>query len=190
MSDVDVDVDAVRAHADLLFDAGVVQQAVADLAGRLASRYAGSNPLLLCVLNGGMPFTTWLASHLRFRLEIDCVQVARYGVATTGGELHWHARPRTSLAGRHVLVLDDVLDAGRTLAAVLAHCMAQGAADASAAVLVDKQVAAARPVTVLDRALVAPDRYLFGCGMDYRGYWRQLPDIHAVRDDYLQHLRG
>jgi hypoxanthine phosphoribosyltransferase len=185
-----VDADAVRAHSDVLFDRASVQRAVDALAGRLAPRYAGQNPLLLCVLTGGMPFTTWLAQRFPFRVEVDCVRVSRYGAGTAGGALSWSAMPRTPIAGRHVLVLDDVFDEGVTLAAILAHCRDAGAADAQAVVLVDKEIGRPRPPLLLDRALSAPDRYLYGCGMDYRGYWRQLPDIHAVRADYLARARG
>ena len=111
------------------------------------------------------------------------MHATRYRGDVRGQELEWIARPRTPLEGRTVLVLDDILDEGVTLAAILEDCRAQGARAVHSAVLVDKRIG--RPRT-LERAdftgLSVPDRYVFGFGMDYRGYLRNLPAIYAVAE--------
>ena len=108
--------------------------------------------------------------------------MGRYGDATRGGALTWHARPRVSLKNRHVVLLDDIVDEGVTLDALKAFCLSADAAGVTTVVLLDKATVRARtgaPAPDL-AALVCPDRYVFGWGMDFEGYWRNLPDIHAL----------
>jgi hypoxanthine phosphoribosyltransferase len=90
------------------------------------------------------------------------------------------------LAGRTVLVVDDIFDQGWTMRGVVAKVSSLGAAQVLSVVLVDKQVAHARPMEVDYAALTAPDRYLFGCGMDYHGHWRNLPAIYALPESLLK----
>ena len=167
--------------AEMLVDNRSLMKAVDQAAVRLAVLLHDENPLLLTVLNGALPFTAALLKRLHFPLEYACVQVSRYGSATTGGELQWHYRPSLNLVDRHVVVIDDVLDQGLTLAAIRDWALAAGAARVTLAVLVDKKVAAERPVEADVAALVCPDRYLFGFGMDFQGYWRNLPAIYALK---------
>jgi hypoxanthine phosphoribosyltransferase len=135
---------------------------------------------MLVVMNGGLPFAAELLKRFAFALEYGYLHVGRYGSATRGGELRWHVEPDCAVAGRTVLVVDDVLDQGETLAAIRRWAVDAGAAAVVTCVLVDKAVAGSRPLEADHAALVLPDRYLFGCGMDYRGYWRNLPGIYAL----------
>ena len=175
----------VREHSDLLVSARDVQDALDVLAHAIADVCAGSVPVALCVMNGGLFTTSELARRWEFPLQMDYLQVTRYGGGTHGGELTWLARPQTHLAGRTVLVIDDILDRGNTLAEVLQWCRRAGARQVLSAVLVDKAVTVPRPLAADFVGLRCADRYLYGCGMDYRGYWRNLPAIHAVRAEYL-----
>ena len=179
------DIMQVREHSDVLVTAGDVQRALAAMAVDIARVCAGKAPLLLCVMNGGLFVTSELARRCDFALQMDYVQVASYGNATTGGELKWLARPQTSVVDRLVVVIDDILDRGRTLAEVVTWCLAAGATQVLSAVLVEKAIATPRAVGADFVGLRCDDRYLYGCGMDYRGYWRNLPAIHAVRPEYL-----
>jgi hypoxanthine phosphoribosyltransferase len=171
---------AARRRAECLVTADEVTQAVDRLSVRLSLDYHDRDPLLLAVMHGALPFAGWLLARLDFPLEIGYLHVARYGDATRGGELEWRARPDYDLASRHVLILDDVLDRGTTLAAVAAWAADAGAGHVATAVLVDKAIEAPRVLAADYVALHCPDRYLFGCGMDYRGYWRNLPAIYAL----------
>jgi len=171
---------AARRDGELLVTEAEVRAAIDRLSVRLSLRLQTANPLVLAVLTGGLPLAGALLPRLAFPLEVGYVHVGRYRDALRGGELEWHAEPTYQLAGRSVLFVDDVLDEGKTLAALVDWARDQGAAEVLTAVLVDKQVQVARPLQADFAALTCPDRYLFGCGMDYRGYWRNLPAIYAL----------
>ena len=126
-------------------------------------------------------FSGKLLTRLAFPLQIDYLHATRYRNNTQGSELEWHRLPALSLHGRDVLILDDILDEGATLAAVVAHCRAQGAARVLTAVLVDKHHERKVPGIRADFVgLRVEDRYLYGYGMDYRGYLRNAAGIYAV----------
>lgn len=172
----------IHAAADCIHAPGVVQDAVTRLASTISTTYAEQDPLVLCVMVGGLRFTSDLLGHLHFPLELDYLQVSRYRHGTRGGELDWRRYPSASLRGRAVLIVDDILDEGVTLDAVVQHCEDVGAASVATAVLVDKRL----PERVLEAdyfALEAPNRYLFGEGMDFRGYGRNLRGIWALPQD-------
>ncbi|MEX1197074.1 MAG: hypoxanthine-guanine phosphoribosyltransferase [Pseudohongiellaceae bacterium] len=175
--------DEMLAQAECLYSRAEVESAIDRLAEALTEDLAGDNPLLLCVMNGGIVFSGALLTRLPFRLQLDYVHASRYRGALSGADLHWIHRPGTPLEGRCVLVLDDILDEGDTLAGIRDWCLEQGAARVVTAVLVDKQHD--RRCTALPEAdhtaLYAEDRYLFGYGMDCREYWRNAPGIFALR---------
>jgi hypoxanthine phosphoribosyltransferase len=135
---------------------------------------------VLCIMNGGLVATGLLLPRLRMPLRVDYLHATRYRERTSGEELHWRVEPANDLAGRRVLVIDDILDEGYTLAAIMDFCDAQGARSVDAAVLVQKvhERGVRPPVAYI--GLTVPDRYVFGAGMDYKGYWRNAPGIFAV----------
>lgn len=169
--------------ADLLAGEAEVTAAIARMAAAITERLAERQPVLLCVMNGALIFTGQLLPRLDFPLELDYIHVSRYGHETSGAGLNWLARPVTDLGGRCVLLLDDILDEGVTLAALTDYCRQQGAAEVLTAVLVDKRHE--RKVVPGYRAdftgLETGDRFLFGYGLDYRGFWRNAPGIYAVK---------
>jgi len=177
------DARAVRDRAERIYTAAEVEAALQSMAARITVAVGGENPLVLCVLNGGIIPTGKLLPRLEFPLQLDSVHVSRYRGRTRGEELVWYSRPRIALRARTVLVIDDILDEGHTLAAVLEECRAAGARRVLSVVLVDKQHARKVPGLHCDIVgLQAPDRYLFGSGMDYRNYLRNVPGIYAVHD--------
>jgi hypoxanthine phosphoribosyltransferase len=171
----------VRASADLLFDRAMVDRAVDQLAVRLSVALTDAHPIVICVMTGGMMLTSDLMKRFHFPLELDYVHATRYANDTTGGALEIRVAPALDVRGRTLLVVDDIFDRGTTLAAVKQLLESAGAERVLTAVLVDKTIAAPRPIDVDYAALRCPDRYVFGRGMDYRGYWRNLPGIYAVK---------
>lgn len=164
-----------------VFDAASIDAAVAGVAAELARRHAGENPLLLCVLLGALPFTAALRAQLAFPHGVDTVQVSRYGDGVDGGDLEWLHRPASSLVGRVVVIVDDVLDEGYTLAAIRDACLAAGAREVTTAVLVRKSVPGKPAVAQADLVgLEAGPDFLFGFGMDYGGRYRDLPEIYQL----------
>ncbi len=173
---------AVLREADLLHSAEAVNDALERLASALDARFRNCDPLLLAVMNGGMFPAVQLAARLQFPVQIGYVHASRYRGATRGGELRWIAKPQLPVADRVVLVIDDIFDEGVTLKVIVAHLRGVGAREVHTAVLVDKlHDRKTSDFSVDFIGLQVVDRYVFGCGMDYKEYWRNLPAIYAVR---------
>jgi hypoxanthine phosphoribosyltransferase len=171
----------VLADADLIYPASEVASAIDRLATDISTRLCDSHPLVLTVMGGGIVFAGQLLPKLSFPLEHDYLHVTRYGPGTTGGELTWAVEPRAPVTGRVVLVLDDILDEGITLAAIKARLTAQGVRECLVAVLTEKELGREKPIRPDFVGLRLPNRYVFGCGMDVNGAWRNLPAIYAVK---------
>jgi len=160
-----------------------VEAALDRMAAEITARLADANPLVYAVMNGGLILAGRILPRLPFPLELAYLHASRYGHAIQGTLLDWRVRPTQDLRGRTVLVLDDILDEGHTLEAIIAHLKEEGAAEVLSAVLVHKlHERKAKPGMRADfTGLDIPDRFLFGCGMDYKGYWRNAPGIYAVK---------
>jgi hypoxanthine phosphoribosyltransferase len=168
--------------AELVASAAEVSAAVTRMAREITDALAGSFPLVLCVMRGAVIFAGQLLPQLRFPLELDYLDLTRYRNRTQGGEITWRVEPGTTVVGRTVLVLDDILDEGHTLLAVREKLVAAGASRAYYAVLADKDIGRAKPVRADFAGVRVPNRYVFGCGMDVGGWWRNLPEIYALKE--------
>ena len=175
------DARTLLAEADLVCSAGKSALAVRRVAEEITARLADANPLLLAVMGGAVVFTGQLLPQLAFPLDFDYLHVSRYGDATAGGKLAWVVEPRSDVAGRVVLVVDDILDEGVTLAEIRKRLLALGAADVLTAVFADKNLGRTKPVVPDFVGIELPNRYVFGFGMDVRGAWRNLPAVYAVK---------
>jgi hypoxanthine phosphoribosyltransferase len=170
-------------NADCVASADTVQAALNRLAGEIADALAEDFPLVLAVMGGAVVFAGQLLTRLNFPLEFDYLHVTRYRGNTQGGAMEWRVLPGQNVAGRTVLVLDDILDEGETLAAVRDKLHDMGAARVWSAVLTDKANGLTKPIHADFTGLSVPDRYVFGCGMDAYGLWRNLPAIYALKDE-------
>ena len=173
----------ILASAEIIYSAETVTAAVSRVAVEITEKLGETNPLLLCVMSGGVPFAGQLMTQLHFPLEFDYMHVTRYGQDTTGGALSWRSAPWTSVKGRTLLVVDDILDEGLTLAAIVERMMELGAKACYTAVATEKSNGKIKPIKADFVALTVPDRFVFGYGMDVRGAWRNLPAIYAVKDE-------
>jgi len=182
MSITPEEIKAISLRATCLFSAAEIDRAVSVMAKTIHDVLEDENPVVLCVLIGGVILTGQLLTKLDFPLQVDYVHATRYGDKTSGSELEWVAKPRKSLKDKTVLVVDDILDGGITLQAIIDYCYAQGAKAVKTAVLVEKQVARAKSaLQVADfSALQVENRYIYGYGMDYKGYLRNAPGIFVV----------
>ncbi len=175
---------AALAGADLIHERATIEEAIARMAVRIRNDYAGHIPVYLTVMQGGLPFSAQLALELGARgldLHFDYLHATRYRGTTSGGELVWKHRPATPLRGRRVLLVDDLVDEGHTLAAVRAWCISQHARDVRIATLAVKRHDRCVPGLSADYAgLDVPDRYVFGYGLDYHEQGRNLPAIYAL----------
>ncbi len=184
MSGIAADVQRMWDCAEVIVDAEAVVRAVNQTAVRISLALNKANPVALCVMHGGLPYCGRLLMRLPFPLQLGYVHVASYGNSTLGGALKWKAAPPEGVAGREVLIVDDVLDRGGSLAAVVGWAEAAGAAKVWSTVLVRKDVPGDR-LAVDFVALECPNRYLIGWGMDYKGYGRNQPDIRALPEQRI-----
>jgi len=172
-------------RSDVVHDRQAIERAIAEMAVRIRNDFAGSVPVYLTVMHGGMPFASQLALELGARgldLEFDYLHASRYRGGTSGGTLHWKHRPATPLRGRRVLLVDDIVDEGHTLAQVREWVREQGASEVRIAALAVKQHNRCVPGLAADYAgLTVPDRYVYGYGMDYYEQGRNLPAIYALQ---------
>ena len=168
--------------AELIHDKATLERAIAQMAARIRDDYRdGERPLFLTVMHGGMIFASLLALELGIDVEFDYLHATRYRGKTRGGGLQWLRHPAVPMVGRRVLLVDDILDEGHTLAAVRRACVAEGAAEVRIAVLTRKVHDRCVPDLVADYIGVeVPDRYVFGFGMDYNEQGRNLPAVYAL----------
>jgi hypoxanthine phosphoribosyltransferase len=172
----------IQTSADLLYSEIEVEAALDRIAEQINVLLANRNPLLLCVMNGGIVFAGKLLTRLNIHLTIDAINASRYQNQTSGGNIEWILKPGTPLKDRTVLIVDDVLDEGITLASICQFCLDQGATSVYSAVLVDKKLDHEKPVTADFVGLEVANRYLFGYGMDYKGYLRNASGIYACNE--------
>jgi len=170
-------------NAECVASADTVQAVIDRLADEIAATLAADLPLVLAVMGGAVVFAGQLLPRLNFPLEFDYLHVTRYRGNTSGGEVEWRVLPGQNVAGRSVLVLDDILDEGETLAAIRDKLHDMGAARVWSAVLTNKDNGLNKPIQADFVGLDVPNRYVFGCGMDAYGLWRNLPAIYALKDE-------
>lgn len=179
-------IEEVYKSAQCIYTANEVEAALDRMAMAIQEQMSDKNPLILCVMIGGLVPLGNLLPRLDFPLEVDYVHATRYRGQLSGGELVWKVKPSVDLKNRHVLVVDDILDGGVTLAGIVDYIKAQDAADVKTAVLVDKHHK--RVESGLEKAdfvgLTVDDHYIFGYGMDYHEYLRNAPGIYMVASEH------
>lgn len=171
----------IENESDCLCDSKKLNDVLNKLANQITLDLESKNPLILCVMTGGVVPTGHLITRLSFPLQLDYIHATRYRGETSGGKLHWIQEPSISLQDRNVLVIDDIFDEGITLLEIAKYCKEKGASNVHSAVLVNK-VHNRKTDFIPDYVgLDIEDRYLFGFGMDYKNYLRNVNAIHAVK---------
>jgi hypoxanthine phosphoribosyltransferase len=177
---------ALLANAEEIVSADQVQTAVRHVADVLNERFDNDEtsdfPLVLGVMGGAVVFTGNLLPQLTFPLEFDYIHVTRYGDLDRGGEVVWKVIPRQDVTGRTIIIVDDILDEGETLAHVKQRLLDMGAAEVILAVFADKDLGKVKPVRADIVGLTVPNQFVVGFGMDAHGYWRNLPGLWVIRD--------
>ena len=181
---------ALLANATQIVEPIEVTAAVRRVADALNARFgadgAAQFPLVLGVMGGAVVFTGTLLPQLSFPLDFDYIHVSRYGDDDRGGELVWKVIPRQNVAGRIIVVVDDILDEGETLAHVKQRLLDMGAAEVIVAVFADKDLGRAKPIQADLIGLTLPNKFVVGFGMDVYGYWRNLPGLWTIRPEDLK----
>jgi hypoxanthine phosphoribosyltransferase len=169
-------------EAQVVCDAARVQSEVARMAGEITARLSDEFPVVLAVMGGAAIFTGQLLPQLSFPLEFGAIEVTRYNNDIQGREITWRLPPRDNVRGRTVLVIDDILDEGITLAAIVKRLGEMGAKRVLCAVFADKDLGRVKPVSADFVGITVPNKYVFGYGMDAYGLWRNLPAIYALKE--------
>ncbi len=168
--------------AELIHSAAAVDAAIERVAAEIAAKLKDQYPLVLSVMGGAVVFTGRILPLLDFPLDFDYIHASRYAADVSGGPVDWKVEPKGNVSGRVVLVLDDILDIGDTMLAIRQRILGLGAEAFYSAVLTDKKKDQAKPIYADFVGLSLPDRYVFGCGMDAHGIWRNLPAIYALNE--------
>lgn len=181
MSAIEHPLAAALSRAERLHDRATLEAAIVRIGAGITRALEGERAVFLTVMNGGMFFAGPLALAIGCDLEFDYAHATRYGDATVGREIQWRRRPQARLAQRTVVLADDILDEGYTMAALRDYCVAEGARRVLIAVLCEKRHGRRVPGLQADFVGVeVPDRYVFGYGLDYFGQGRNLPAIYAL----------
>lgn len=175
----------VLSEAECIYSFAEITDALDRMANEITHQLKDKNPLILCVMTGALIPTGHLVTRLHFPLEIDYIHATRYRGTNRGGDLHWLVEPRQSLENRAILVVDDIMDGGLTLAAIIDYCRQAKAKEIHTAVMVSKKRTREPGVNFEPDfvGLVTEDKYLFGFGLDYEEYLRNAPGIYAVTNE-------
>ncbi len=173
----------IQSSAELIHNESEVESAIDNMAEKINYLLNDRNPVFLCVMNGGVVISGKLLTRLNFPLTFDAINASRYRNQTAGSDIQWIHTPDTSLKDRTVLIVDDILDQGLTLEAIVNYCLDQGASSVYTAVLIDKKLDYKKPIIADFIGLEVEDKYLFGYGMDYKGFLRNVPGIYACKEE-------
>jgi hypoxanthine phosphoribosyltransferase len=186
MNNITDKIQAVLESAELIYSFTDIEIALDNMGEEITTKLKDTNPIILCVMIGALIPTAHLLTRLNFPLQVDYIHVTRYRGSTRGGDLHWLVEPRHDLKDRTVLVVDDVMDGGLTLAAIIDYCKQVGAKDVYSAVMVNKQREREPGVKFEPdfNGLMTEDRFLVGFGLDYEEYLRNVPGIYAVAEEH------
>jgi len=172
----------IEKNAHLLYTQTEVEVAIAKIAKEINIQLHDKQVLVLCVMNGGVVISGKLLPQLTLSCTFDAINASRYRNKISGGDIKWIQTPESDLKGQCVLIVDDILDEGITLEAISNYCKEQGACSIYTAVLIDKKLDQPKPISADFVGLEVENRYLFGYGMDYKGYLRNAAGIYACKE--------
>ncbi|MGB7538263.1 MAG: hypoxanthine phosphoribosyltransferase [Anaerolineales bacterium] len=169
---------------DVLLSAQEIQAKVRELAAQIDRDYAGKDLMLLCILRGGVIFLADLMRALTVPHTLEFMAVSSYGTGAreSSGAVRITFDLASSISGRDVLVVEDIIDSGRTLASVLEILRARYPRSLEVCVLLDKLERREVTIPVRYRGFIIPDRYVFGFGLDLDEYHRNLPHVAALKE--------
>jgi len=155
---------------------------VRDLAREISSEYAGKEPVMVGVLNGAVFFFSDLVMKMSIPSRIDFIRAASYGSAmTSSGSVILTKDVELSLKGKHVIIVEDIVDTGLTLKKIIKYLVGKGADSVKICALIDKLERREADITVDYRGFQVQEGFLIGYGLDYDQQYRYLPDIYALR---------
>jgi hypoxanthine phosphoribosyltransferase len=172
---------------EILIPEDALQTRVRELGAQVSADYAGKDLVLICILRGGVMFLTDLMRALTVPHAIDFMAVSSYGAGARAshGDVRITLDLSSSVEGRNLLLVEDIIDSGNTIAAVIALLKARRPADVRVCALLDKAERRETPVPIDYRGFSIPDKFVFGYGLDLDEYYRNLPFIGVARADKI-----
>lgn len=166
----------------VLVDATSIQQRVQELGAQISHDYAGQDLLVVCLLRGGIIFTADLTRHIHITHELDCMSLSSYGVGNyaSSGNVRVNLDLKVNIEDRNVLLVEDIVDSGRTLTHVLEMLHTRQPKSLKVCVLLDKKERREVPVVCDYVGFDVPDKYIFGYGIDIDEHFRHLPFIGSA----------
>ena len=169
---------------NILFDKDTIAAKVSELGARISRDFAGKDLVVVCILKAGVMFATDLARAMAFPVTIEFMQAASYGMATTSsGNLLIKKDLDTDIKGKHVLLVDTIIDTGETMDRLFRMLSPRGPASLNAVVLLDKKCRRTKDVPIAYRGFAIPDSFVVGYGMDCGERFRNLPYISVLKRD-------
>jgi hypoxanthine phosphoribosyltransferase len=167
---------------EILLDGATIAGRVAELGAQLAADYAGRDPVLVSVLKGALVFLADLIRAMEMPVSIDFMEVSSYGAGTeTSGQVRILKDLSRPIEGRHVVVVEDIIDTGLTLNYLLKYLADKGPASMSIVCLLDKPARRLADIPIEYRGFTIPDRFVIGYGLDYDEHYRNLPYIGVLK---------
>mmetsp|Transcript_25428 Transcript_25428/g.38634 ORF Transcript_25428/g.38634 Transcript_25428/m.38634 type:complete len:186 (+) Transcript_25428:3-560(+) len=167
--------------AETLFTEEQLAAKCKELGAQITEDYRGKKPLFVGVLNGAAHFMSDLVRCVHLPCMIDFISVSSYGLGSTSGELKFRKDVNTDLTDRHVIVVEDIVDTGRTLKAIAEAFADRGAASVEVCSLLDKKAHRKVDVEVKYCGFDCPDEFVVGYGIDYAEHYRNLPYVGALK---------
>ncbi len=169
----------------ILIDENQIQRRVRELAEQLVAEYAGKTPTVVCILKGSVMFYTDLLRHMQIPLALDFMSVSSYRSGTVGGAIHIRQELTTDLAGRDVLIVEDIMDSGRTLNLLKPLLLKRGAKSVKIVTLLDKPSRRDPDVSLVPDYVGFPieDEFVVGYGLDFAERYRNLPYIGVLKPE-------
>jgi hypoxanthine phosphoribosyltransferase len=166
---------------EILFDEQTIIEKVRELAARISKDYAGKEVVLICILKGAAVFTADLMRHLSMQVMVDYMQAASYGLSTTSSRnIIIKKDIETDISGKHVLLVDTIIDTGETMDYLMKKVREKGPASLRTVALLDKRSRRVVDVPIDYRGFEIPDKFVVGYGMDCEERYRNLPSIAVV----------
>lgn len=173
----------VNSNIEILISSEEIQKRISELGAEIARDYAGKNPLMIGVLKGACTFLSDLMRATDIELGIEFMAISSYGAAMrTSGEVRILKDLDVAIEGRHILVVEDIVDTGLTLNYLLANLKSRGAASVKLAALLDKFERREKEVPIDYLGFPIPDKFVVGYGLDFAERYRNLPYIGVVKN--------
>ncbi|MEM6997263.1 MAG: hypoxanthine phosphoribosyltransferase [Myxococcota bacterium] len=168
--------------SEVLFSAEAIADKVGVIGAEIAREYGDKRPLIVGILSGCFPFVADLARAIETHVEVDFMAVSSYGDGTkSSGVVRTLKDLNTSIAGRHVLLVEDIIDTGLTLHYIIENLRTRKPASLEVCALLDKSEARKKDIDVKFRGFQCPNAFVVGYGLDYAGLYRNLPYIGVLR---------